>query len=53
VYSRLSDEDVNKALFKPTKDIEQTLEELKEKYGKDMTVAVLPQGPLTIPYVEE
>lgn len=53
VYSTLSEEEVNKALFKPTKDIEQTLEELKKKYGENMTVAVLPLGPLTIPYVEE
>jgi nickel-dependent lactate racemase len=53
VYSTLSEELVNKALFKPTNDIEQTLEELKKKYGKKMTVAVLPLGPLTIPYVEE
>ncbi|MFC0472710.1 nickel-dependent lactate racemase [Halalkalibacter kiskunsagensis] len=52
VYSTLSEEVVNKALFKPTKDIEQTLEELRKKYGENMTVAVLPLGPLTIPYVE-
>ncbi|MGG1599819.1 MULTISPECIES: nickel-dependent lactate racemase [Paenibacillus] len=53
VYSTLPDEDVRKAMFKPTADIEQTLEELKQKYGPNMTVAVLPLGPLTIPYVEE
>lgn len=53
VYSTLSTEEVNKALFKATSNIEQTLEELKEKYGENMTVAVLPLGPLTIPYVEE
>jgi nickel-dependent lactate racemase len=53
VYSTLSDEDVAKAMFTPTHDIEQTLEELKQKYGENMTVAVLPLGPLTIPYVEE
>jgi nickel-dependent lactate racemase len=53
VYSALSDEDVTKAMFKPTKDIEQTLSELKRKYGEHMSVAVLPLGPLTIPYVEE
>lgn len=53
VYSTLSDEDVRMAMFTPTHDIEKTLEELKEKYGEGMTVAVLPLGPLTIPYVEE
>ncbi|WP_152655466.1 nickel-dependent lactate racemase [Oceanobacillus sp. CFH 90083] len=53
VYSTLSDEQITNTMLKPTHDIEQTLEELKEKYGESMTVAVLPLGPLTIPYVEE
>lgn len=53
VYSTLSDEQITNTMLKPTHDIEQTLEELKEKHGESMTVAVLPLGPLTIPYVEE
>ncbi len=53
VYSTLTDDDVQAAMFKPTHNIEKTLEELKTKYGENMTVAVLPLGPLTIPYVEE
>lgn len=53
VYSSLSDEDVTKALLKPTHDISATLKELQGKYGSDMSVAVLPLGPLTIPYVKE
>lgn len=53
VYSTLSDEEVKKAMFVPTTDIEQTLHDLKRKYGEEMTVAVLPLGPLTIPYVEK
>ncbi|WP_274650842.1 nickel-dependent lactate racemase [Paenibacillus humicola] len=53
VYSSLSDDVVEKAMFRPTTDIEDTLGKLKAKYGESMTVAVLPQGPLTIPYVEE
>ncbi|WP_134704364.1 nickel-dependent lactate racemase [Ammoniphilus sp. YIM 78166] len=53
VYSSLPSETVKQAMFEPSSDIEQTLEELKKKYGEDMTVAVLPLGPLTIPYVEE
>lgn len=52
VYSSLSDDDVYKAMLKPTHDIEATLEELKKKYGEDMSIAVLPLGPLTIPYVQ-
>ncbi|WP_312112677.1 nickel-dependent lactate racemase [Brevibacillus reuszeri] len=53
VYSSLSDETVELAMFTPTSDISATLEELKKTYGEKMTVAVLPLGPLTIPYVEE
>ncbi len=53
VYSSLPDEDVEKAMFTPTHNIESTLHKLKKKYGPNMTVAVLPLGPLTIPYVTE
>lgn len=51
VYSLLTDEQVTQAMLKPTNNIEDTLEELKGKYGENMTIAVLPLGPLTIPYV--
>lgn len=51
LYSSLADEDVEKAMLKISHDIGSTLEHLKEKYGANMTVAVLPLGPLTIPYV--
>lgn len=53
VYSTLSDEQVEGTMLKPSHDIEKTIEELKTKYGENMTIAVLPLGPLTIPYVEE
>ena len=53
VHSKLTDEQVTGAMLKPMPNIEETLEELKKQYGEDMSVAVLPLGPLTIPYVEE
>jgi nickel-dependent lactate racemase len=53
VYSTLPDESVKIAMLTPTKDIEQTLNELLGKCGAEMSIAVLPLGPLTIPYVEE
>lgn len=53
VYSKLTDEQVKGAMLNVSYDIEETLETLKLKYGDDMTIAVLPLGPLTIPYVEE
>ncbi|MBY7144311.1 nickel-dependent lactate racemase [Virgibacillus sp. NKC19-3] len=53
VYSKLTDEQVEGTMLKPTYDIEKTIEDLKKTYGADMRIAVLPLGPLTIPYVEE
>lgn len=53
VYSKLTDEQVKGAMLNVSHDIEETLEILKLKYGDDMSIAVLPLGPLTIPYVED
>jgi nickel-dependent lactate racemase len=53
VHSSLPDEDVRKAMLQPIHSIADTLQQLKEKYGESMSVAVLPQGPLTIPYILE
>jgi nickel-dependent lactate racemase len=53
VYSSLTEEAVRKAMFKPTSNIEHTLSVLAGTYGPDMSVAVLPLGPLTIPYATE
>lgn len=53
VYSQLTDEQIKATMLNPTTDIEATIEQLKRKLGPDMSIAVLPLGPLTIPYVEE
>ncbi|MDR3601376.1 MAG: nickel-dependent lactate racemase [Desulfosporosinus sp.] len=53
LYSTLPDESARIAMLTPTKDIEQTLADLVGKYGVEMSIAVLPLGPLTVPYVEE
>ncbi|GAB7386998.1 nickel-dependent lactate racemase [Bacillaceae bacterium] len=53
VYSSLSDEDIRKAMLEPTDDIGKTLAVLRDKYGEDARIAVLPFGPLTIPYVKK
>lgn len=53
VHSSLTDEQVELAMLKPARHIEATLQALERKYGPDMTIAVMPLGPLTIPYVEE
>lgn len=53
VYSKLSKEQIESAMLNYTNSIEATIEKLKKKYGENMSVAVLPMGPLTIPYVNE
>ncbi|MBC2727775.1 nickel-dependent lactate racemase [Desulfosporosinus sp.] len=52
LYSLLPEESTKIANLTPTNNIEQTLKDLVSKYGEEMSIAVLPLGPLTIPYVE-
>lgn len=52
VYSTLDDETVAKAQYIPIHDVEETLAELMKKFGPNARVAVMPYGPLTIPYVK-
>lgn len=51
VYSTLSDEDIKTAHLTACRDISRTVNERLEKLGPEARVAVLPQGPLTIPYL--
>lgn len=52
LYSKLSDQQIKDAMLHPVHNINETLKALEDKYGKDMTIGVMPLGPLTIPYVE-
>ncbi len=51
VHSSLSEEIIAGAHLKPCPDITQTVTARLEELGPDARVAVLPQGPLTIPYL--
>jgi nickel-dependent lactate racemase len=51
LYSGLDAETVRNAMLTPTDDIEATLTELLDRYGPQSRVAVLPEGPQTVPYV--
>ena len=51
IYSSLPDEVVKAAHLTPCHDISAAVQESLSKLGPDATVAVLPQGPLTIPYL--
>ncbi|HSW45500.1 MAG TPA: nickel-dependent lactate racemase [Phycisphaerae bacterium] len=56
VYVRsdgLTDEQITSCLLKPCRRIEDTLADLSGKSnGRPFTVCVLPEGPLTIPYLK-
>jgi nickel-dependent lactate racemase len=51
VYSSLSDEVVRAAHLTPCHDVGATVRERLAQLGPQARVAVLPQGPLTIPYL--
>jgi nickel-dependent lactate racemase len=53
VHSSLSDEAVRAAHLTPCHDISATVTELARANGNGTRIAVLPQGPLTIPYLAE
>jgi nickel-dependent lactate racemase len=49
LYSSLPDEKVHAAHLTPCRDIGSKVEELIHRHANDTRIAVLPQGPLTIP----
>ncbi len=54
LYSHnLTDAQIRGALLTPCRSIEQTVEALRARYGRDASICVLPEGPQTIPYVRE
>ena len=53
LYSdKLDDETIRKALFTPVQDPEALIRKILEKHGKHARICILPEGPLTIPYVK-
>jgi len=38
-------------MVQPIENVEQILKQLMDKYGPDTSIAILPLGPLVIPYV--
>lgn len=49
----LTPDQITRALLKPCASIEQTVLQLLEKYGNDASICLLPEGPQTVPYVQE
>ena len=52
LYSELPSENVRRAHLEPITDLEETLSAELQRVGADAPIAVLPEGPMTIPYVE-
>ncbi|HLA80636.1 MAG TPA: nickel-dependent lactate racemase [Thermoleophilia bacterium] len=53
-YSTIPDAEVRAAMgLEPIHSVEETVEKLLRKYGKDASICVLPQGPFTIPYIAD
>jgi lactate racemase len=53
VYSSLSDDVIRAAHLAPCRDISAAVADALASAGPDASLAVLPQGPLTIPYLSE
>jgi nickel-dependent lactate racemase len=51
LYSTLPDDLVRRAFLTPCRDIGAAVARRLESLGPQARVAVLPQGPLTIPYL--
>jgi nickel-dependent lactate racemase len=49
---KLDDDTVRRALFNPVRDPGASIREILAKYGRDARICVLPEGPLTIPYIK-
>ncbi|HUR37871.1 MAG TPA: nickel-dependent lactate racemase [Planctomycetota bacterium] len=52
LYSEISDDEIRRAHIEPVKDVSARLAAELKKLGKDAPVAVLPEGPMTIPYLK-
>ena len=53
VYSSLPAQDVERCMLMPVADLQAAVDEKVAALGSGADVAVLPHGPITIPYVEE
>jgi nickel-dependent lactate racemase len=52
LYSEIPANDVRSVHLQPIVDIAVTISEELERIGEDAPVAVLPEGPMTVPYLE-
>jgi nickel-dependent lactate racemase len=53
LFSELPDEEVRRAHLEPVADVAQAVRDELSRVGPDAPVAVLPEGPMTIPYLAD
>ncbi len=52
VYSDgLTDAQITQALFKPCRNLEQTVADLQARYGSNARICAIPEGPQTVAYL--
>lgn len=51
LFSELPDEDVRRTHIEPVPDLRQWVDAERRRLGGEARVAILPEGPMTIPYV--
>jgi nickel-dependent lactate racemase len=48
----LSDRQIEDALLRPAHSLEETVSELVGRFGTKARICVIPEGPMTIPFLE-
>jgi len=51
LYSEIPPDDVRRAHLEPVSDIATAIDEELARIGRDAPIAVLPEGPMTIPHL--
>ncbi len=51
IYSRIQPEDIRRAHLESVADLASRIDEELNRIGRDAPIAVLPEGPMTIPYL--
>ena len=53
LYSQLPEREVVACHLEPIRDIEGTVAKIKRESGTSLKIAVLPEGPMTVPYLSQ
>jgi hypothetical protein len=51
IHSRIHPEDIRRAHLEPVADLAHRIDEELNRIGREAPIAILPEGPMTIPYL--